>query len=247
MDFALKSDIGQMRPLNEDYCGYYYNEDADMALFVLADGMGGHNASEVASKLAVDNIIKHISVNIDADKISDNTNYIIELIEGAIKLTNSIIYEMAYESESLDGMGTTLVILAICKSKGYIANIGDSRAYLIDKTKIKQLTTDHSYIEELLRKGTISKEAAMIHPQRNIITRAVGTDLDVVADYTTININKGDVLLLCSDGLSNVLKEVEIKEIVVSSQSAEEASDRLLKEANQKGGYDNISVVVVKI
>lgn len=247
MDFALKSDIGQMRPLNEDYCGYYYNEDADMALFVLADGMGGHNAGEVASKLAVDNIIKHISVNIDADKISDNTNYIIELIEGAIKLTNSIIYEMAYESESLDGMGTTLVILAICKSKGYIANIGDSRAYLIDKTKIKQLTTDHSYIEELLRKGTISKEAAMIHPQRNIITRAVGTDLDVVADYTTININKGDVLLLCSDGLSNVLKEVEIKEIVVSSQSAEEASDRLLKEANQKGGYDNISVVVVKI
>lgn len=247
MDFALKSDIGQMRPLNEDYCGYYYNEDADMALFVLADGMGGHNAGEVASKLAVDNIIKHISVNIDADKISDNTNYIIELIEGAIKLTNSIIYEMAYESESLDGMGTTLVILAICKSKGYIANIGDSRAYLIDKTKIKQLTTDHSYIEELLRKGTISKEAAMIHPQRNIITRAVGTDLDVVADYTTININKGDVLLLCSDGLSNVLKEDEIKEIVVSSQSAEEASDRLLKEANQKGGYDNISVVVVKI
>ena len=139
----------------------------------------------------MDNIIKHISVNIDADKISDNTNYIIELIEGAIKLTNSIIYEMAYESESLDGMGTTLVILAICKSKGYIANIGDSRAYLIDKTKIKQLTTDHSYIEELLRKGTISKEAAMIHPQRNIITIAVGTDLDVVADYTTININKG--------------------------------------------------------
>jgi len=247
MDFALKSDVGQLRPLNEDYCGYFYCEDAGIAVFVLADGMGGHNAGEVASKLAVDNIINYISVNLDSDKLRANTDYIIKLFEGAINQANSIIYQLANDSESLEGMGTTLVILAICNTKGYIANIGDSRAYHIDKSGIRQLTTDHSYIEELVRKGTITKEAAMLHPHRNVITRAVGTDPAVMADYITTEIREGDIFLLCSDGLSNVLKEDEIKDIVISSQSAEEAGDRLLQEANQKGGFDNISVIVVRL
>jgi protein phosphatase len=245
MDFALKSDIGQLRQLNEDYCGYFYDNNVDLALFVLADGMGGHNAGEVASKLTGENIIKCIAEKYSS--LDDPDNNMIDMIDASIQNTNNLVYGMADQNSRLLGMGTTLVLLALSGDKGYIANIGDSRAYLIDDLHINQLTTDHSYIEELVREGSISKEEARIHPKRNQITRAIGVGSEVVADYVTIDIKQETILLLCSDGLTNSIDENEIQQVVVSSESAEEASQRLLEMANQRGGYDNISVIVVKI
>lgn len=250
MEFALKSDIGQMRQLNEDYCGYFCDDDMDLALFVLADGMGGHNAGEVASKMTVDNIIKKLSSDFDSGKMKESEDtqaYMINLINLSIRYANNLVCDMAGMNRGLEGMGTTMVLLAICGRKAYIAHIGDSRAYIIDGLHITQLTTDHSYIEELIREGSISREEARLHPKRNQITRAIGVNDTVRPDFITIDIKEGNTFLLCSDGLSGILEDEEIRVIVSDAETAEEASKKLLNEANSRGGYDNVSVVIVKI
>lgn len=247
MDFAIKSDIGKQRELNEDYCSYFREEGNDVSLFVLADGMGGHNAGEVASKMAVDSVIKFISERFNLSLYNEDNGYVLNLITSAINDINSSMFNISSHNENYSGMGTTIVILAVVQDKAYIANVGDSRCYLISDTTMQQLTTDHSYIGELVRDGTISKAEARTHPKRNEITRAIGVSSVVIPDIVTIDIKPDSTFLLCSDGLTNELEEEEIREIVVSSKNAEASSKKLLNEVIKKGGYDNISVIVVNM
>lgn len=229
------SDIGNKRSLNEDYAGYLEKEN--YKIYVVADGMGGHNAGEVASKMAVEAIVSYISENIN------NKNYN-EILKKAIKTANNAIYDFASTSEKLNGMGTTVTACLVINNKGFVANVGDSSCFLIRNNKIKKITKDHSLVQELLDLGTISEEEAFNHPKKNIITRAVGTSKKILIDVFEIDILKDDIIMLCSDGLTNEIQKNEVLEILNSAKSLKNACEKLVLEAKNNGGRDNITVLL---
>ena len=236
-----KTDIGKMRNMNQD-CIYVSPEDQSLKLFILADGMGGYNGGEVASRLAVEtakNYIKSYFSSIQLDKES-----IIQFLREAVDFTNKAVYQMSREEKELEEMGTTLEICLILANKVFIAHVGDSRVYRIRKDFIRKLTTDHSYVEKLVKDGTITREQAYTHPKKNMLTQAIGCEPEINPEVIVKGFLKDDILLMCSDGLTNMVTEEEIFNIVRTD--VKKANEILVSRANEHGGIDNISVIIVE-
>lgn len=232
---GIKSDVGNLRNLNEDYAEFY--EDENFKIYVVADGMGGHNAGEIASKTASKSLIKYIRDNFE------NINST-EILEKAIKHANLKVFNLAHCNETYNGMGTTLVACLITKDKIQVANVGDSSCYGIKANKVTKLTKDHSLVQELLDCGSISKEQAINHPQKNVITRAIGTEEVVDIDVFDIEKGKFEFFLMCSDGLSNEIDLEEVLSFEIEEKYLQNICDKLTELAKIKGGRDNITVML---
>ena len=236
MGFAAKTDIGKHKKNNEDNFFKYQNEKVTGGM--VADGMGGHNSGEVASKM-VCTIVKQYIIS-EYDPSMDYME-MAELIRAAFAEANLEIYRASSIKEN-EGMGTTATLAFIYDGKLITAHVGDSRCYKITKDKIEQITTDHSYVNELVSSGKISADAAREHPNRNLITRAVGTDISVKVDMD-IKTYMGETILICSDGLSTMISDEQMLETINSFEEIEEAVDKMIELANKKGGSDNITVI----
>ncbi len=233
------SDMGRKRKLNQDYLFASAKPQGNMPnLFIVADGMGGHKAGDYASKYTVETIVSEI-------KNSFEKNPTI-IIKKAIKKANEFIRYKASEDENLAGMGTTVVVATVIGRYLQVANVGDSRLYIINREEITQITKDHSLVEEMIRLGAIERSDARLHPDKNIITRAIGVREDVEVDFFTIELKPCDTVLMCSDGLSNMVEDEQIKEIVNSKQGLGETAEALIDQANTNGGKDNIAVVLIR-
>lgn len=241
MKAFAKTDIGKMRNMNQD-CIYVSTDEDNLKLYILADGMGGYNGGEVASRLAVEsakNYIKSYFSSIQLEKES-----IMQFLKEAIEFANKEVYQRSREEKELEEMGTTLEICLIYANKVYIAHVGDSRVYRIRKDFIRKLTTDHSYVEKLVKDGTITREQAYTHPKKNMLTQAVGCELEINPEIIVKGFLKDDILLMCSDGLTNMVSEKEIFEII--RKDVKNANEILVSRANENGGIDNISVIIVE-
>ena len=240
MKAFAKSDIGKARDTNQDY--YYISNSLDeVQLYMLADGMGGYNGGDIASRLATVTVKSYIESNFE--KIPKEKEAILKLIENAMEYANMVVYEKSKEDENLQGMGTTLEVCVIYNNKVYIGHIGDSRIYRIRKEFIRKLTTDHSYVQKLVKDGTISKEEAEHHPKKNMLMKALGCTPYVEPDTMVKGFLKGDILLICSDGLTNMISQEKIYQIIIENQ--ENAVQKLIEEANNQGGYDNITAIEI--
>ena len=239
MKAFAKTDIGKAREINQDY--YYIPTTDKLDLYILADGMGGYNGGEVASKLAIDSVKKYIENNFEKEK--ETKESILNLIKSAIEYANMIVYKKSKEVKELEGMGTTLDVCLIYNSRIYIGHVGDSRVYRIRKEFMRRLTKDHSYVQTLVDDGTITKEEAYSHPKKNMLTKALGCVETVEPDVYTKTFIKDDIILMCSDGLTNMIREENIYEII--KQDKENAIENLVKQANDNGGLDNITVVII--
>ncbi|BCN31569.1 Stp1/IreP family PP2C-type Ser/Thr phosphatase [Anaeromicropila herbilytica] len=233
------TDVGMKRKVNQDYV--YSQENAVGSLpnlFIVADGMGGHNAGDYASRFCVESVIHTI--------VNGNQKTPIGIIEAAITNANKLLIEEAKKSSDLEGMGTTFVLATIMEDVLYVANIGDSRLYIVNDT-IKQITEDHSLVEEMVKTGEIERKDARLHPNKNIITRALGANQLVVPDFFEVNITEDDTILMCSDGLSNMMDDDDILRIMKEyPDDIEKAASKLIEAANEYGGNDNIAIIIVR-
>ena len=231
--------IGRRRDMNQDYM---YTSTTPVGslpnLFVVADGMGGHNAGEYASRFTVDKMVEVISQNRQQEPVA--------AMKEALTEANSQLLEEAGADPSKSGMGTTVVAATVIGDLLHVANIGDSRLYLIDHEAIRQITRDHSLVEEMVRLGEMDKAAAKVHPDKNIITRAIGVTRELAVDFFEVELRPGDMILLCSDGLTNMVEDEEIKEIVLEQKNIVEKAEKLINTANENGGKDNITVVLIE-
>ena len=225
------TDIGRVRPLNEDS---YYAPEQGERFCAVADGMGGHNAGEVASAMAVDTFSRHMR---------DVENITAQALHAAVERANDAVYEAALENAEMSGMGTTFSALAEQDGTVYLAHVGDSRIYLVRNGAIMQLTTDHTLVEEMVQKGMITPREARIHPRRNIITRALGTEARVEIDILQITACPGDAFFLCSDGMTNFVEEKQILGIASAEGEWPEKLRKLLAIALENGGTDNITAL----
>ncbi len=239
MVFA-KTDIGKVREINQDY---YYTSDENSVpkLCILADGMGGYKGGEIASKLAVESAKKYIENNF-SNNFSEKEE-ILKLIGNAVEYANMVVYEKSKEIKELEGMGTTLEVCLIYNNKAYIGHVGDSRIYRIRKDVIRKLTKDHSYVQQLVEDKKITREEAKVHPKKNMLTRALGCTPYVEPDLRARNFEKGDIFIMCSDGLTNMVEEKRLYELI--KQDISKATNNLINEANSAGGYDNITVIII--
>lgn len=236
------SDIGLRREDNQD--SMFASSDEEFPLFIVADGMGGHNAGDIASFMAVEGIVKYLKNYYD--KLNSVKN-IKTLIREAVEHVNKEIYLESFEVPEYYGMGTTITLAYIYKSKVFIGHVGDSRAYFIHNNEIKQITEDHTLVNELIKNGSITPAEAINHPQKNMITRAIGTSSNIEMDFYTIDIRKEDIFILCSDGLSNMVGEDNILEIVNKYNNCmNEICNSLVELAKTNGGKDNITVIGIK-
>ena len=239
MDFFAKTDKGRKRRMNQDYVFATSKPVGALPnLFLLADGMGGHKAGDFASRFAVEEFRKYIS---EAPKDIPS----VQLIQNAISSVNERLYKLSMEDENYSGMGTTLVSSFIDDNVITVSNIGDSRAYIIHGNTIKQITRDHSYVEEMVRRGFMRRGSQDYLNSRNIITRAVGIEPRVAADFFEVELSDGDYFLMCSDGLSNMADNESIRNIVRERNSVENKVQALIDIANINGGKDNIGIVLV--
>lgn len=233
------TDVGQQRKVNQDYVYYTTEKIGNLPnLFLVADGMGGHKAGDMASKYTVESFVRLVNETSQKDPIlilSDN-----------IKTANTMLLKKAEESEDYNGMGTTFVGATINDNVLRVVNVGDSRLYIISND-IKQITRDHSYVEEMIMRGQIDRKQARTHEKKNIITRAIGAEATVEPDMFTVDVQKGDKILMCTDGLSNMIEDADILKIVKESNDIDEAVKELVITANENGGTDNISVLMVEI
>ena len=236
-----KSDVGKVREINED-AFYISNSLDEVQLYMLADGMGGYNGGEIASKLAIQSAKNYIENNFK--EIEKDKDSIIQLIGSSIEYANMVVYEKAKENKELSGMGTTLDICLIYNNKVYIGHVGDSRVYRIRKEFMRKLTQDHSYVQKLVKEGTITPEEALHHPQKNMLMKALGCNAFVEPDVMVKGFLKDDILIMNSDGLTNLVSQEEIfKE---AKKNIEQATKNLVQMANDNGGYDNITVIIIK-
>ena len=239
------TDVGRTRPMNED--GYYiseYSREFEALYAIVADGMGGHKAGEIASSMALEQVSETVNRGFRGDM---SVSEIKSLLVSAIKHANQSIYEKSQAESSYGGMGTTLTLCFISGEQAVVAHVGDSRAYMFRKNKLHQITTDHSLVNELVKNGQITPEEAANHPQKNVITRALGTDSGVEIDLYEFKLRPDDMLLLCSDGLSNMLSDSELLEHLAQgrNKTPEKLTEQLVLSANEKGGLDNITAVLL--
>ncbi|ASB60844.1 protein phosphatase [Bacillus sp. A053] len=240
---ALKTDTGKIRQHNEDDAGIFKGKD-EFVLAVVADGMGGHLAGDVASKMAVKAMgEKWNKAETIPQAPSECEKWLIEQILSV----NSKIYDHAQAHEECQGMGTTIVCALFTGKTVSVAHIGDSRCYLLQDEDFIQVTEDHSLVNELVRTGEISREDAEHHPRKNVLTKALGTDQSVSIDTRSFDIEPGDKLLLCSDGLTNKVEGTELKDILQSDSAPQEKVNLLVDKANQNGGEDNITAVLLEL
>lgn len=241
MRILAKSDVGKARDMNQDSFFVSDLEKDEVKLYILADGMGGYKGGEVASSLAVTCVKNYIFNNFS--KLPKEKDEILSLINSSIEYANMVVYEKSKEIEEYKDMGTTLDVAIIYNNKVYIGHVGDSRIYRVRKNIIRKLTQDHSYVEKLVRDGEITKEEAYNHPNKNMLLKAVGCNSLVKPDVFYKGFLKGDILLMCSDGLTNMLKESEIYSILLNNP--EEPEKALIDGANKEGGLDNITAIIV--
>ena len=235
------TDIGRKRSINQDYV--FCSEHAIGRLpnlFIVADGMGGHNAGDYASKYSVEVVIDYIK--------NCNETTSISMLDNAIQHANNLIRKKAEEDSSLEGMGTTFVAATISDYRMIVANIGDSRLYVIGDD-IRQVTKDHSLVELMVENGELNPEEARVHPNKNIVTRAIGgADDEALVDFFEIDLKEGNIVLLCSDGLSNMLEDKDIFQIVKQYETRlEDAGRALVDKANEQGGKDNIAIILMSV
>ena len=232
------TDVGQKKETNQDFV---YRSDEPVGnlpnLYIVADGMGGHKAGDYASHYMAETLIESVT--------EDEEKNPIKIIRKAIEQANEKVLEKSLSDEELAGMGTTIVVATVIGHYLYVANVGDSRLYLITD-KITQITKDHSLVEEMVRIGEINREQARNHPDKNIITRAVGIEKKVKIDFFDMRLEKGDLILMCSDGLSNMLEDSQIEKIIKKGGELSEIAGELVEQANQNGGKDNIAVILIE-
>lgn len=246
MKYSAVSDAGVIRDVNEDsYDVLDMGYPEKPAFFLVADGMGGHNAGEIASNTAV-KFVKEYIINNSEELFSPDDNKIMESIEKILWEANSLLRQKSRDDNKCEGMGTTFILACIFNGKIYVGHVGDSRAYIIRGENIIRITEDHSYTEELVKLGRITREQAEEHPGKNVITRALGCKDDIDVDKYVHDIFAGDTIVLCTDGLSNKLGETDIARIVIDSRNPEEASRVMIDMANRLGGEDNVTVIVVQ-
>lgn len=231
---GILSDVGNIRKINEDSVGFY--KDENLSIYVIADGMGGHNAGEVASKLAVDTTIEYV-------KSVDKAENMDQILKEAIELANEKIFDLSQSSDGLSGMGTTITACLAKDNKMFVANVGDSSCYIMRYNGIVKITKDHSLVQQLVDDGEITEEEAASHPNKNIITRALGTNIKVDIDIFKVDISDVFKIILCTDGLSNEVSISEMYDIILNNDN-ESACEKLIELSKLKGGRDNISVIV---
>ena len=232
------TDIGRKRKLNQDTVYSCEHPLGNLNnLFIVCDGMGGHKAGDYASAYTVKAIEREVEVCDDKSPI--------KILREAITIANTEIYEKASSEPDFAGMGTTCVAATISDDVLYVANVGDSRLYLIDK-EITQVTKDHSLVAELVRKGSLDESQAKSHPDKNIITRAIGAAPSIDIDFFEVELSAGDVILMCTDGLTNMVDDDEILRIIRTSVDVPDMAENLIKMANHNGGKDNIGVVIIE-
>lgn len=237
MKASALTDIGRMRKINQDSVYACLTPVGKLNnLFIVADGMGGHKAGDMASKCAVETVV---------DVVSNSKNSsILGILDEAVRTANTKVIQTAASSEDFEGMGTTLVVATIDNGMLSVGNVGDSRLYLVGN-EIRQITRDHSLVEEMVTIGELERSEARTHTNKNIITRAIGADVTVLADYFEVQINPSDKLVMCSDGLSNMVEDDIIKQII-KNFPCDEAARMLVDLANENGGSDNITVIVIE-
>ncbi|MGC8666515.1 MAG: Stp1/IreP family PP2C-type Ser/Thr phosphatase [Chthonomonadales bacterium] len=240
---GAKTDLGRVRENNEDKFEFYEPDDATLlatrgSLYVVADGMGGAAAGQIASELAIKNFLSAYY-----DNASDD---IPTALQQAVAVANSYVYNVARAIQERSGMGTTITALVLAQDRAYVAQVGDSRAYLIREGQIRQVSQDHSWVAEQVRVGGLTAEEAELSPYRNIITRAIGTQEAVEPDIYTEEVRVGDTWVLCTDGLTGHVEDGEILR-VVNGQAPSEAARQLVELANARGGRDNITVLIVAV
>ena len=233
-----KTDIGKVRQMNQDFI---YSKDGPIGalpnLFAVADGMGGHRAGDFASRYVIDKVVTLISADNRPDPES--------VIKKALTIANEELYEISMKDPDKNGMGTTFVAAVIKDGLLYAFNVGDSRLYVINKS-IEQVTNDHSYVQEMVDNGKLRQGAARLHPQKNVITRAVGVFPDLEIDCFKRVLRPHDEILLCSDGLTNMLDDTRIEQLIRTGIDPVDKVERLIQSANDNGGTDNISVVYIE-
>ena len=241
MKISYGTDVGVVRNDNQDSVFTKVFSD-NLGVFIVADGMGGYVGGKFASSRAVEYISEYICSEIQNYTENDDIG---QLLRQAVSKANREIYNISQENDEYRGMGTTVVVSVVSGKMLYTASVGDSREYLYSKNSLKQITNDHSLVANLLSRGLITKDEARVHPQKNIITRAVGSEDEVTTDIFVNKLKKNDVILLCSDGLHSMVSEADIKKILKSGDN--DMAQRLISLANESGGRDNISVITVKI
>ncbi|MBU5473918.1 Stp1/IreP family PP2C-type Ser/Thr phosphatase [Roseburia sp. MSJ-14] len=233
-----KTDKGKRREMNQDYV---YTSEGRIGnlpnLCILADGMGGHNAGDYASRYTVETIVDSIEKDEQKEPVS--------IIEQAIQRANQAILEKAKTDIDLDGMGTTVVVATIVDNEMYVANVGDSRLYVIGE-EIHQITKDHSFVQEMVRRGELNAKDARVHPDRNIITRAIGGAKPLEVDFFEVELKEKERVLMCSDGLTDMIEDEDILKILKEQKSTADGIECLVETANENGGNDNITVVVIE-
>ena len=240
MHYAARTERGR-RENNEDACFVIPGND----VYVVADGVGGNNSGEVASRTAVEQIAGY--VNSGNIRRCETTEDIFSFMGNAVGAANSAIYEMGKDKDRYQGMATTVVMAYIYKGEGYIANIGDSRAYIYRDGEMSRITKDHTYVNELIDKGVITEDEAESHRQKNVITKALGAEPFISPDYYKLALNSGDILMLCTDGLYGEVGEKNILEVLGSGKSMNDTCTDLVDMAIESGGRDNITVVCIRI
>jgi PPM family protein phosphatase len=240
MKAVFTTDKGKVRTHNEDSGGIFLNLDGNR-LAIVADGMGGHRAGDVASVMTTNHLKDLWETTTNIVKADQAEGW----LKNQIVKVNNLLFEHAKNNLECDGMGTTIVAAICTDGFATVAHIGDSRCYILNESGFQQLTEDHSLVNELLRSGQISKEEAEHHPRKNVLLRALGTEESVEMDIKTIMFEEGDVLLICSDGLSNKVSNQEMNEILVNEDALEQKASKLITLANKYGGEDNISLAIV--
>ena len=236
-----KTDVGKARDMNQDY--YYISSPEDpLKIYILADGMGGYNGGEIASKLATTTALSYIQSNFE--NTPKEREDILKLVKSAMEYANMVVYEKSKEQKDLDGMGTTLEVCLIYNNKLYLGHVGDSRIYRLRGEFFRKLTHDHSYVQKLVKDGTITQEEADHHPKKNMLMKALGCTAFVEPDVTVKGFIKDDIILICSDGLTNMVGEQEIYNILKKEGTL--AAEKLVEKANENGGYDNITAIVIR-
>ena len=249
MNFFAKSDIGTKREENQDSYGIS-EKSGEYLLSVVCDGMGGMAGGKTAAKLAVKTYLERFSFFYsERREVTEDIKPfdIKRIFSNAVYAANKAICDEAERDERLFGMGATLTSAFIYKSRLYTSNVGDSRIYLIRGNEISQLTKDNSYVQELLDQGIIDEEGARTHPRRNLITKALGASSEIEPEYTANDLEDGDFILLCTDGLTNALSDEKIKEIIEKPTTLEEKTCELIAIANELSGDDNVTALLIKI
>ena len=234
-----KTDIGSKRTMNQD--SVYCNENSVGSfqnLFIVADGMGGHKAGDYASRLCVEKIVYAVEQSKSITPVT--------ILEEAVTEANKGVLEEAKANAEYEGMGTTMVAATIFDHHMCVGNVGDSRLYVYHEGQLQQVTQDHSVVGEMVRKGEMPKEQARNHPKRNLITRAVGAEKEIRVDFFDETLADGDLVLMCTDGLTSMVEEEQIEEVLASAVSLQEKTNRLVELANDNGGKDNITVIIIE-